>query len=177
MYYFYKMLYKLIGPILPVSDAQISFGAKKIRGFLTRKIVTKTGSNINIEKGAIFDKTVEIGDNSGIGINCKLYGKVIIGDNVMMGPEVFIYTGNHNFSDISRPMNQQGFSEEKPVVIGDDVWIGSRVTILPGVIIGNGVVIGASSIVTKDIEDYAIVAGNPAKKVKSRITNKVEGGV
>src|SRR5699024_2231326 len=139
---------------------------KKIRGFLTRKIVTKTGSNINIEKGAIFDKTVEIGDNSGIGINCKLYGKEIIGDNVMMGPEVFIYTGNHNFSDISRPMNQQGFSEEKQVVTGDDVWIGSRVKVLPGVMIGNGVVIGASSIVTKDIEDYAIVAGNPAKKVK-----------
>lgn len=169
MYVFYKTLYKLIGSKLPVSDARVSFGAKKIRAFLAKKTMKSTGKNINIEKGAIFDRTVEIGDNSGIGINCKLYGKIVIGKNVMMGPEVYIYTSNHSFQDASIPMYLQGYEKERPVIIGNDVWIGSRVTILPGTVIGDGSIIGAGSVVTKDIEDYDIVGGNPAKKIKNRL--------
>lgn len=174
MYIFYKTIYKLVGHRLPVSDARVSFGARKIRGYLTKKMVTSAGENINIEKGAIFDSTIEIGNNSGIGIDCKLYGKVIIGDNVMMGPEVFIYTSNHNFNDLTRPMCEQGHEAERPVTIGNDVWIGSRVTILPGVRVGNGAIIGAGSIVTKDVEDFSIVAGNPARKKGSRLHQLAE---
>lgn len=174
MYVLYKTLYKLIGSKLPVSDARISFGAKKIRAFLAKKTMQFTGKNINIEKGAIFDRTVEIGDNSGIGIDCKLYGKVTIGKDVMMGPEVYIYTGNHNFKNVSEPMWTQGHEIERPVTIGNDVWIGSRVTILPGVTIGNGSIIGAGSVVTKNVEDYDVVAGNPARKIKNRLTGLSE---
>ena len=163
-----KALYKYIGGILPVSDARISFGAKRFRAAMTRGFVAKAGDNINIEKGAIFDSSIEIGHNSGIGIDSQLYGKVIIGDDVMMGPEVFIYTANHKHQRLDIPMNVQGHEAEKPVVIGDDVWIGSRVTILPGKRIGNGVIIGASAVVTKDIGDYEIVAGNPAKVIGHR---------
>ena len=65
-------------------------------------------------------------------------------------------------------MRLQKFTELKPVVIGNDVWIGSRVTILPGVTIGDGAVIGASSVVTKDVEPYTVVAGNPAEIIKRR---------
>ncbi len=163
-----KALYKYIGGILPVSDARISFGAKRFRAAMTRGFVAKAGDNINIEKGAIFDSSIEIGHNFGIGIDSQLYGKVIIGDDVMMGPEVFIYTANHKHQRLDIPMNVQGHEAEKPVVIGDDVWIGSRVTILPGKRIGNGVIIGASAVVTKDIGDYEIVAGNPAKVIGHR---------
>lgn len=92
-----------------------------------------------------------------------------IGSHVMMGPEVYIYTQNHNFSRIDIPMDQQGWTEEKPVTIDDDVWIGARVTILPGVIIGKGSIIGASAVVTKDVPPYSVVAGNPAVVVKKRI--------
>lgn len=169
MYIIYKALYKLIGSILPVSDARFSFGAKRIRAFLARGILTSSGENINIEKGAIFDRTVEIGNNSGIGINCKLYGKVIIGDNVMMGPEVYIYTSNHKFQDLNLPMSQQGHEIERPVIIGNDVWIGSRVTILPGISIGDGVIIGTGAVVTKNVENYYVIGGNPAKIIKSRL--------
>lgn len=169
MYIIHKFLYKIVGQKLPVSDAKLSFGAKKIRGFLAKGMLTYAGKNINIEKGAIFDSTVELGENSGIGIDCKLYGKVVIGKNVMMGPEVFIYTSNHNFKDLTLPMCEQGHQEERPVVIGNDVWIGSRVTILPGIIIGDGAVIGASAVVTKNVAEYDIVAGNPARKIGSRI--------
>ena len=86
----------------------------------------------------------------------------------MMGPECIIYTVNHKFSDTAVPMNQQGFSEAKEVVIGDDVWIGGRVIILPGVKIGSGAVIGAGAVVTKDVPDRAVVGGNPAKIIKYR---------
>ena len=95
-------------------------------------------------------------------------GGVKIGKYVMMGPEVHIYTQNHDFQKTDIPMSQQGFAEEKPVVIEDDVWIGSRVTILPGVRICSGSIIGASAVVTKDVLPYCVVAGNPAKIVKTR---------
>ncbi len=86
----------------------------------------------------------------------------------MMGPEVLIYTQNHDFSRTDITMDQQGWADEKPVVIEDDVWIGSRVIILPGVTIGKGSVIGASAVVTKSVPPYSVVAGNPAKIVKTR---------
>ena len=65
-------------------------------------------------------------------------------------------------------MNLQGFATEKPVLIADDVWIGARVIILPGVRIGTGAVIGAGAVVTKDMPDYSVVGGNPARVLKMR---------
>ena len=111
---------------------------------------------------------MEIGDRSGVGINAKMHGKVVIGKDVMMGPDCIIYTKNHAFCDTTIPMNKQGFSAEKPVIIGDDVWIGGRVIILPGVHVGKGAIIGAGAVVTKDVPEYAVVGGNPAKILKYR---------
>lgn len=164
----YKIIYKYIAKNMPESNSQLSFGAKKIRRYLTNKIVKKCGENVNIEKGAYYLENLEIGNNSGVGINCMILGKVKIGDNVMMGPEVYIYTKNHKFSNLEIPMYLQGFTEEKEVIIEDDVWIGSRVTILPGVKIGKGAVVGTGAVVTKDVAQYTIVAGNPAKVVGRR---------
>lgn len=153
---------------LPQSTSKIKIFQKKIRYHLTKLIVKKMGEDVNIEKGAKFGTETEIGSRSGIGVNSKLYGKVIIGDDVMMGPECYIYTYNHRTERTDTPMNQQGIAEINPVKIGNDVWIGSRVTILPGVKIGNGAIIGASAVVTKDVPDYAVVGGNPAKILKYR---------
>lgn len=164
----YKILYKVCAVRMPLSDSKYSFGSKEIRRFLTKKIILKMGENVNIEKGAEFFDSLEIGNNSGVGVNCVLSGKVIIGDDVMMGPEVFIYTFNHRFDRTDIPMWKQGHESMKPVQIEDDVWIGSRVTILPGVKIGKGSIIGASSVVTKDVQPYSIVGGNPAKLLKMR---------
>ena len=75
---------------------------------------------------------------------------------------------NHAFDRTDIPMNQQGFTPEKPIVIEDDVWIGARVIILPGVHIGTGAVVGAGAVVTKDVPDYAVVGGNPARILKMR---------
>ena len=111
-----------------------------------------------------------MGDNSGIGIRATISGTVYIGNDVMMGPNCTIYTRNHKTDDISRPMRGQGFQEEKPVYIGDDVWIGENVTILPGVKIGSHSIIGAGAVVTKDVPEWAVVAGNPAVVKKYRKT-------
>ena len=140
----------------------------KLRYFFVKHSISYCGRNVNIRNNAFFHRDLKIGDNSSLGINCIIYEGVTIGNNVMMAPEVFIYTRSHKFDRTDIPMKEQGVSSLKPVIIGNDVWIGSRVTILPGVNIGDGAVIGASSVVVKDVEPYTVVAGNPAKIIKRR---------
>ena len=153
---------------LPNSYSRIKIGQKAFRKLCGKLILAECGKNVNIEKNAVFSSRVTLGDNSGIGIRASIGGETHIGKNVMMGPDCIIYTRNHAFSRTDIPMYEQGFQEEKPVFISDDVWIGGRVIILPGVKIGTGAVIGAGSVVTKDVPDYAIVGGNPAKVLKYR---------
>lgn len=168
--YICLMLYYVIARHLPGSDRPYSLGSRQIRALLCRRIFGKAGKGINIEHGAFFGSGggIEIGDFSGLGLNCRVSGPLTIGHNVMMGPDVMIYTQNHNFSDTSIPMIKQGNTEKKKVTIGNDVWIAARVIILPGVTVGDGAVIGAGAVVTKDVPPYAIVAGNPAKVIKYR---------
>ena len=162
-----RILY-LFASHLPTSYSRINIGQKQIRAFCGKLILTKCGRHVNIEKDAGFSSLVELGDYSGIGIRAQLNGKVVIGDNVMMGPDVCIYTKNHAFARTDIPMNKQGVDVERPVVIENDVWIGARVIILPGVHIGTGAVVGAGSVVTKDVPCYAVVGGNPARILKMR---------
>jgi len=162
-----RILY-LFASHLPESFFWINFGQKNIRAFCGKLILAKCGRCVNIEKGANFPSSAELGDHSGIGIRAQINGKVMIGNNVMMGPDVCIYAKNHAFDRTDIPMNLQGFTPEKPVVIEDDVWIGAKAIILPGVHIGTGVVIGAGAVVTKDVPDYAVVGGNPARILKMR---------
>ncbi|MBQ3016477.1 MAG: acetyltransferase [Clostridia bacterium] len=147
---------------------KINIGQRKIRAFCGKCLLSKCGKNVNIEKNAEFAYSVELGDNSGLGINCRISGKTLIGNNVMMGPNVSIFTKNHAFDKTDIPMNRQGMSCEKPVIIGDDVWIGANVIILPGITISNGAIIGAGAVVTKNVPEYAVVGGNPAKILKYR---------
>lgn len=136
---------------------------------MVKGYVDKVDKNVHIQRESVIARRVSIGDYSGIGERCSVQGNVSIGNHVMMGPEVLIYTQNHLFERTDIPMDSQGFAEEKPVIIRDDVWIGARVIILPGVTIGTGSVIGAGAVVTKDIPAYSVVAGNPAKVVRNRI--------
>lgn len=170
-----KLIYSLFAKWLPTSFAPILGPyAKWLRKICGKLILKKCGKNVNIEKGAVFSSQVSLGNNSGIGINASIAGAAVIGDNVMMGPHCIIYRRNHEFDRLDIPMCQQGFKPEKPVVIGNDVWIGGRVIILPGVHVGNGAIIGAGAVVTKDVPDYAIVGGNPARVLKYRTESKPE---
>jgi len=109
----------------------------------------------------------EIGDNSGIGIGSYI-GTVKIGRDVMIGEELIVISQNHEFGDLRTPMWKQGWKKDQPVVIEDDVWIGSRVILLPGVKVGKGSIVAAGSIVTKEVPPYTIVGGNPAREIRKR---------
>jgi len=163
-----RFLYYFVAIKLPYSDSKWSFGSKKIRGNLAKNIVKQMGENVNIEKGAYFSPDISIGNNSGIGIRCELYGPISIGDNVLMAPEVVIYTVNHKHNNLKLPIIEQGNDEIKPVKIGNNVWIGRRAIILPGVSIGDGCIIGAGAVVSKSIESNSVAVGTPARIVKKR---------
>ncbi len=164
---------------LPVSYMPGGKLAMKLRYFLCRHLFKSCGTNVNVESFAFFHsgKDISIGNNSGIGQYASLHGTISIGHDVMMGPNVTIWTANHNFSRTDIPMTQQGIGEEKPVTIKDDVWIGSNVVILAGVTLGQGSIVGAGSIVTRDVPDWAVVAGNPAKIIRYRKSADSKDGV
>ena len=96
--------------------------------------------------------------------------KVLIGNDVLIGPNILITTVGHPISPKGR---RKHLGVTCPVVIGDDVWIGGNVTILPGVTIGSNVVIGAGAVVTRDIPDNSLAVGVPARVIKE-IDNDVE---
>ena len=109
-----------------------------------------------------------MGGYSDIGYCCRLQGRCVIGEHVMMAPECQVWTQNHDTKRLEGKPWLSGNTPERPVTIHDGVWIGSRVIILPGVEIGEGAVIGAGAVVTKDVPAYAIVGGNPAHVIKYR---------
>ena len=161
------ILYRMLAAWWPLSS-HLSL-AKKWRRFWAKRIVLSCGKNVNIERFAEFTPELSIGTNSGIGIRSSVYGPVTIGNDVMMGQDVIIYTTRLNDDRTDIPMNQQGMKEVKPVVIGNDVWIGGRVVILPGVTIGDGCIIGAGAVVSRDIPPYSVAVGVPAKVVRNRL--------
>ncbi len=161
-------IYNIIGKWLPLSNAKPNLGQKKIRAMLAKGALDYVGEDVNIEKGAKMVYSVSVGDRSACGVRCEINGRTYIGNDVLMGPDVIIYTKNHEFRDKNVTIIEQAFQEEKPVYIGNDVWIGRRVIILPGVHIGNGAVIGAGAVVAKDIPEYAIAVGNPVRVIGYR---------
>lgn len=133
----------------------------------------RIGPNPSISPNASFanPQNIEIGANVRIGAHCTIWGgvgtaKVRIGDDVMFGPEVMITASSYRYND-GAPVTQQA-SDEADVVIGDDVWIGGRVIVLPGVTIGDGAIIGAGAVVTKSVPPMAVAAGVPARLVGER---------
>lgn len=142
----------------------------KIRRSLCKHIFLQCGDHVNIEKGAKFGngRLIVIGDYSGIGLNCTVPNNIIIGKYVMMGPNCYILDSNHQFVDTETPMVFQGYTEKKVTYIDDDVWIGVNVTMTPGRHLSHGTIVGAGSIVTKDYPAYSVIAGNPAKLIRTR---------
>lgn len=129
---------------------------------------------MNIEKGASFGLgyNIEIGDYSGIGVNAVIPDGSKIGNNVMMGPNCFVLYRNHRFDRTDISMRMQGYTEPKPIIIDDDVWIGQNVTFTIGRHVSEGTVVAANSVVTKDFPPYSVIGGNPAKLIRSRLENK-----
>ena len=134
---------------------------------LIKQILKSTKENFLIEQPFICDYgyNIEIGENFYSNHNLTILdcNNVKFGDNVFVGPNCSFYCALHPLDSKTR---NQGLEYSKPITIGNDVWLGGNVVTLAGVTIGNGVVIGAGSVVTKDIPDNVVVAGNPAKIIK-----------
>jgi galactoside O-acetyltransferase len=156
------------------------------------------GRNINILEGCTIRgfKNIVLGDNVGIGLFNQIYAgliqgkeKVTIGNNVYMnsnvminadisgeitidkdviiGPNVVIRASNHNYEKIDIPIRNQGHISGK-IHIKENVWIGANAVILPDVTIGTGAIVAAGAVVSRDVNDYEIVGGVPAKRISSR---------
>ena len=111
-----------------------------------------------------YNITIGLNFYSDVNVTILDQGCVVFGDNVILGPNVNIYTAAHPYNEIQR---LKGLEYAKPVKIYDNVWIGGHVTILPGVKINQGAIIGAGSVVTHDIPPYVIAAGNPCEVIRS----------
>lgn len=129
------------------------------RFFLGRHSVIESYCCIN---NAVGD--VVIGDYTRIGIHNTIIGPVCIGNHVNLAQGITVTALNHNFEDKTKRIDEQGITT-KPVIIGDDVWIGANAVILPGVTIGKHCVVAAGAVVTKDVQDNTIVGGVPAKEI------------
>lgn len=115
----------------------------------------------------IADVILRIGDRCVIGRGCSIAAHldVDIGDDVYFGPNVFVTDQNHDNTASGEPVGRQ-FQPERPVKIGARSWLGTGVVVTPGVTIGEGVMVGANSVVTKDLPDGCVAAGAPAKEVR-----------
>ncbi len=135
---------------------------------LLQNLFQSTPENLYIEPPFYCDYgyNIRLGKNVFVNYNCCILdvSTVSIGDNAMFGPNVQIYTATH---PLAYKLRNSGVEYAKPIVIGDNVWIGGHSVICPGVTIGNNVVIGAGSVVTKDFPDDVCIAGNPARIIKS----------
>ena len=122
---------------------------------------------------------IHIGSHSSIGHNSVLVSRerIQIGSNCMLAAFCHVLDVDHEFADPGLPIPAQGL-RVKPVIIGNDVWVGAGCFILRGVTIGDGAVVGANSVVTGDVPPYSVVAGSPARIVKSRgaVADPSDGG-
>ncbi len=112
----------------------------------------------------------------GTGVTLFCSGGLTIGSHVMLAPGVRIVTNGHRNERTDIPMRDQGIYE-KPVMIGDDVWLGANVIVLPGVTIGRGAVVAAGSVITKDVPEFAIMGGVPARLIRLRTMTPPAGAI
>ena len=165
---FALVCYYLIASRLPTIHGLVN--GVVIRRFLCKYIFPEMGANVNVAASVRFGTggKISIGNNSGLGEGSFLVSmdEIRIGDDVMVGPEVMMLTGGHEYTDPSKLLVDQG-RVIAPIKIGNDVWIGARVIILPGVTIGKRVVVGAGSVVTKDLPNNSVCAGVPCKVLKT----------
>lgn len=146
----------------------LSSDAQKEKLELLKNLFAKTGSLLTIEPNFFCDYgfNIEFSENCYINHNCVILdcAKVKFGQNVLIGPNCGFYTAIH---PINAEERNQWFEYAKPITIGNNVWFGGNVVVLPGVSIGNNTVIGAGSVVTKDIPDNVVAVGNPCKVIKN----------
>lgn len=144
----------------------------RLRSWAVSQFVDQCGAAVRVKFNADISPRITIGDFSELGKGCVINANTFIGDNVLMGPDIKIYTRNHRFDDLHTPIREQG-EVQSEVHIGDDVWIGANALVMPGVRIGSHAIVAAGAVVTRDVPQWAIVGGNPARVI--RLRNAADG--
>lgn len=162
-----------IGPDMPLTHWLLYF--KGVGYWLCKKKLGKLGENSSVRPGVyvVAADKIKIGDNVTLRPGSMLHADprengagIIIEDKVLIGSSVHIYVDTHKFDETHRPIFDQGFYPSKEVRLLEGCWIGANAVILPGITIGKNSIVGASSVVTKDIPDFCVAVGNPAKVIK-----------
>lgn len=134
---------------------------------LLRRLLGNTGEHFLIEQPFYCDYgyNIEVGENFYANVNCVILdgAKVTLGDNVFVAPGCGFYTAGH---PLDAERRNKGLEYARPITVGSNVWIGAQVIVLPGVTIGEGCVIGAGSVVNRDIPPYSLAVGNPCRVVR-----------
>lgn len=161
--FYYLFFSKLPNSWWPGGKLFNSLRVKFVKGILP------VGKNTKIQRSVYIGS----GNNIVIGNNCQInelvrLDNVTIGNNVMIARECILLGKMHETANIDIPMNEQGVKEVKRTIIEDDVWLGLRVIVMPGVHIRKGTIIAAGAVVTKDTEEYGVYGGVPAKLLKLR---------
>jgi maltose O-acetyltransferase len=128
------------------------------------------GVDVNVEHGALINSgaQIDIGDRSGVGLDAFISGPLIIGRDVIMGPNCTFLSINRDTPSLERSMIEQGFKPARPPVIEDDVWIGAKRDGAPGTPHRHGQHCRAGAVVSADVPPFSVVAGNPAGVIKTR---------
>ena len=163
-YFFYKKLFKC-------TNGKFTIGKHvNILGFENIEL----GCNVYFaDFSQVFahdNGSLNIGDNFGINTNSQLgasFGKIVIGDNCAIAPNCVLRASNHTFDNPDIPFREQGHTYGE-IILEDDVWISSNCVITANTTIGKSSIIGAGSVVTKDVEAYSIMGGVPAKLIRKR---------
>jgi galactoside O-acetyltransferase len=163
-YFGYRPLFKSVKGVFRIEDGVTIYGFENI----------ELGKNISISKNSYLyandDGYLKIGDNFTMNTNSQLgasSGKIEIGENCAIAPNCVLRASNHNFERVNTPFLQQGHTYGE-IVIEDDVWIASNSVITANTKIGKSSIVGAGSVVTKDVEPFSIVGGVPAKLIRKR---------
>ncbi|MFK5636020.1 CatB-related O-acetyltransferase [Ornithinimicrobium sp. LYQ103] len=167
---------KLMRPVWSVNEACVS-ALRRTRMLFHAPRFGGHGVGFRFDpRGTYSYLSITVGNNVNLGVRPMIVAersKVVVGDDVIFGPEVAIFGGGHNTSHIGVPIpgvHWKVGDEDLGVRIGDDVWIGTRSVILRGVDVGRGAVVAAGSVVTKSVPDYALVGGNPARVLRFRFS-------
>lgn len=163
--FYYTVLQHI--PMQPMPGYKLGY---TLRRWCARHLLRHCGHDVIVKDHCYFGSgsRLSVGDRSQLGSNARLNGDITIGHDVLMGPDVIMMATSHEFASVDIPINQQGARPEKPIVIGNDCWIGTRVIILPGVSLGDKCIVAANAVVTHSFPDKCILGGVPAKVLKIR---------
>jgi acetyltransferase-like isoleucine patch superfamily enzyme len=151
---------------------------RRLKMLLLRYAFEAHGRHFIFDPDGLFSfENIRVGDDCTIGFGSILLAsesRIIFGDKVMLGPSVVIIGGNHNTTVVGKYMydvKEKRPQDDEDVILEDDVWIGSRATILKGVRIGRGAIVAAGAVVIKNVMPYSIVGGCPAKQISTRFSS------